>query len=188
MDLGAYANIENLNELMAVNGISVPRLRGLRLMKDEKPFNEEDKKKWADRIGLEECEFACCSRFLYNSNWHEYSDSTTRIRHKYLQYDNDKSLPIGVKWNKIHGKKRKVFKYKMKMAKRRVDATAKAFNKYCSREDVLYIHARIGGNNWKYYDGNEIAKQSWFLEKVDDPFDETYCDIYALIDPIIEKI
>ena len=55
------------------------------------------------------------------------------------------------------------------------------WNKYVGRDDVLYIHARIGGNNWNYYDGPELARQPWFLEKVDDCFDSTYCDIYAKI-------
>ena len=58
------------------------------------------------------------------------------------------------------------------------------FNKYCGRDDVLYIHARIGGGNWPYYDGPELSKQPWFIEKVDDAFDSTYCDIYAKIKPL----
>jgi hypothetical protein len=45
------------------------------------------------------------------------------------------------------------------------------------------IHARIGGNNWEYYDGDEtVATKPWFLEKVDDEFDSTYCDIYVRFD------
>ena len=55
------------------------------------------------------------------------------------------------------------------------------WNKYVGRENVLYIHSRIGGTNWDYYNGNELTKQPWFLEKVDNYFDSTYCDIYALI-------
>ena len=42
MDLGAYAQIEDLNELMIINGISVPRLRGLRLMRDQERLTKED--------------------------------------------------------------------------------------------------------------------------------------------------
>lgn len=45
------------------------------------------------------------------------------------------------------------------------------------------IHARIGGtsdtSNWVSYGGpDNIATQPWFLEKVDDNWDPTYCDIY----------
>lgn len=57
----------------------------------------------------------------------------------------------------------------------------KTYNKYCGRADVLYIHARIGGANWDCYGGREIEKQLWFIERVDDGFDNTYCDIYARI-------
>lgn len=55
------------------------------------------------------------------------------------------------------------------------------FNKYVGRDDVLMVHARIGGGNWEYYGGPELAKQPWFIEKVDDSYDNTYCDIYVQI-------
>lgn len=59
----------------------------------------------------------------------------------------------------------------------------KVFNSYCGRTDVYMIHARIGGNNWDYYDGDEtVATKPWFLERVDDEFDSTYCDIYVRFD------
>lgn len=33
--------------------------------------------------------------------------------------------------------------------------------------DVIRIHARIGGDNWIYYDGPELSRNTWFVEKVD---------------------
>lgn len=60
--------------------------------------------------------------------------------------------------------------------------TLETFNKYVGRCDILYIHARIGGGNWSHY-RDQVDGQTWFLEKVDDPYDDTYCDIYAKIDP-----
>ena len=60
--------------------------------------------------------------------------------------------------------------------------TFETFDKYSGRSDVLYIHARIGGGNWHSY-RDQVKGQPWFLEKVDDPYDTTYCDIYAKIDP-----
>ena len=62
----------------------------------------------------------------------------------------------------------------------KVIAQFEMFNKYVGREDV---HSRIGGDNWNYYGGPELEKQPWFLEKIDDYYDNTYCDIYAKIDP-----
>jgi hypothetical protein len=56
------------------------------------------------------------------------------------------------------------------------------FNKYIGRDDILYVHARIGSGNWPAY-RDEVVNQPWFLEKIDDAFDPTYCDIYAKIDP-----
>ena len=55
------------------------------------------------------------------------------------------------------------------------------FNRYAGKQGVLYIHARIGGYNWCPYGGKDLAKQDWFIEKVDDAIDSTYCDIYARV-------
>ena len=44
--------------------------------------------------------------------------------------------------------------------------------------DILYAHARIGGCNWEYY-AEEVLMKPWFIEKCDDPWDSTYCDIYC---------
>ena len=181
MDLGAYAQIDDLNNVMTVNGISVPRLRGLRLMKDQKLASEEDIQNIIYRQWMWLCEQACCSDFTFDAGWSEYSARTRRLEKKYLIKDKDNNT-VGIKWNKIHGKKRKLFKYCKKQAEKRVRNTFNTFNKYCGREDVLYIHARIGGLNWYPYGGKNIAKQPWFIEKVDDYFDETYCDIYAKVD------
>lgn len=61
------------------------------------------------------------------------------------------------------------------------------FNHYVGQDGVYMIHARIGGtsetSNWVSYGGpTEIATQPWFLEKVDDNWDCTYCDIYVTTD------
>ena len=116
MDLGAYMQIGDLEQLAKANNIEVPRLRGYRLMKDEEPLSAKQIKEMAKEIGITE----------------------EKVKH---QYD--------------------------------------VFNKYAGKENILYIHARIGGGNWDCFGGNELTKQPWFLEKVDDCFDCTYCDIYA---------
>ena len=42
MDLYAYKQIENLQAIADRNGISVPRCRGYRLMRNEEPATPED--------------------------------------------------------------------------------------------------------------------------------------------------
>lgn len=181
MDLGAFSQIEDLQKVMADNHIFVPRLRGLRLMKNETPLTTEKIDEVANRIGLLNCQDACCSRFLFEPNYIELSSETRAVEKKYLIKDKDDYKILGIRWDKVHGYKRKIFKYRIRKAKERTYKQYSIFNKYCGRDDVLYIHARIGGQNWENYDGPELAKQPWFLEKVDDAFDETYCDIYAKI-------
>ena len=77
----------------------------------------------------------------------------------------------------------KDLKFEIKKAKKRIIQQYGMWNKFCGKPDVLYIHSRIGGNNWAYYGGPNLITLPWFLDKVDDHFDSTYCDIYAKIDP-----
>ena len=42
MDLGAYANIDRLEETIKKNNIVIPRMRGLRLMSEEELVTAED--------------------------------------------------------------------------------------------------------------------------------------------------
>lgn len=168
MDLGAYIQIDDLNHILVENNIYVPRLRGLSLMKDEVPCSQEDIDTSVNFIWL----------------WHCYNCEDKNI-YKHIIYTKDKNGykdRTGINWRAIHGKTRKRCRFYLKKAKRKVTNFYEIHNKYCGHEDVLRIHARIGGNNWKWYGGpTDIAKQPWFLEKVDNYFDSTYCDIYAKI-------
>jgi hypothetical protein len=149
-------------------------------MSDETPLSKAEIEKTAYEYGIHKCEDLCHSNFIINSNWHRYSWKTDKIAHKYMIMD-EHEYPKAVNWKALHGKKKKLFKFAMKIAKKRVLKTFNAYNKYCGQKNILYIHARIGGGNWEYFGGAEIAKQPWFIEKVDDWFDCTYCDIYAKI-------
>ena len=189
MDLYAYTRIDELEKIAKENNIEVPRLRGYRLMSEEEKVSD----KYIDN--LKNC---CETRVLKDlcsayPNWslnpiyHYLNNHTHYLYDKYCikKYTEDGRFAyVGVKWNKIHGKKRKILKYAIKKQKQAIQEQYDMWNKYVGRDDVLYIHARIGGNNWSYFNGNEITRQSWFLGKADDYFDCTYCDIYAKINKI----
>lgn len=183
MDLGAYVMIDDLEEVMKANNIEIPRLRGLRYMAVEEPISKaaiEDHWEW---IGVSRCEDYCRNGFHMNSNWITLSTYTDMVVDWHMIRDKN-NHPIGIRWDRTHGKKRKMFKYAFRKAKERVIKQDEMFNKYCGRDDVLYIHARLGAGNWRYYDCDNIIKsQPWYLEHIYDSFDPTYCDIYAKIDP-----
>ena len=176
MDIGAYTQIENFGKLASDNGIAVPRLRGYRLMKDE------EKVTWKDLAG-EDFEFFLTKSLVTsvpfwnaNSNCSTYSAETRRLLNYYC--------PNGeVCWEKIHGWKRRTLKTLIKREKQKYIKQAEVWNKYAGKENILYIHARIGGGNWPYY-YQEVVHQPWFLEKVDDADDSTYCDIYAKLETL----
>ena len=185
MNLTAYSQIEDLMPVLQSTGIEIPRLRGLGLMKNEEPVSKTDLDEILHSMEIlavqNLCEsfpawdfYSCCS---------EYCPATDRRIKKYMILDKDGD-PIGIRWDRIHGKKRKIAKYAIKQYKKAVIDNINVFNKYAGRDDVLFVHARIGGDNWNYFNGPSIvASHPAFLEKVDDYFDSTYCDIYLKIDP-----
>ena len=52
MDLGAYAQIPDLDKVLQDNNIDIPRLRGLRLMKNEEPITRKEMDEIAIDHGL----------------------------------------------------------------------------------------------------------------------------------------
>lgn len=193
MNLAAYLQIDDLDGLAKANGIEVPRLRGYELMAEKKPISADELAGNLRAAEMQAYKDYCEARPVgaMNPRYFEYSSETKRIKDRYLlQKAEMRSFngetyevknTVGFRWDKLHGKRRKVLKYLVKKAKRRMLENVSAWNRYAGRSDVLYIHARIGGNNWRYYGGEELSRQPWFIERVDDPWDSTYCDIYARI-------
>ena len=174
MDLGAYANIgeDKIEQIVKANGIYVPRLRGYRLMEDEEKV---DLNEVCSKEDLQCVEKLCTSRPFWNVNayTYEFSSTTDYIKNYFIQGNT-------IRWDRIHGWKRKVLKTYIHNEKKKITNQYRIWNKYAGRKDILYIHARIGGNNWRSY-FQEVVNQPWFIEKVDDSYDSTYCDIYAKI-------
>ena len=190
MDLYAYSNIPNLEALAESNGIVVPRLRGYSLMSDEAPLSAERIERAVQSHIGGIYERACESepRFRPDSTWFAYSRATDKLKRKYIitevvkddEYDFEYEKVVGFRWDLIHGKNRKAIKFAVKKARRAVENYYRIYNKYAGRNDVLRVHARIGGGNWRDY-FQQVVDKPWFLEKVDDYFDDTYCDIFAKI-------
>ena len=187
MDLYAYAQIDELDELAKKNGISVPRLRGYRLMKDEKPITAEDWKEIRHDIEIDVMEMLCESEWG-RDKWGRWLTDSTRAKcayHiknyecRYMSEDEDGYKEPEIRWDRLKGKKKRIFITHVKNALRKYKKQYDVWNKYCGRDDVLYIHARLGSSNWSGYNGGQLANQPWFLEHVDDGYDCTYCDIYA---------
>ena len=178
MDLYAYSQIQSIDEIAKKNNIYCPRLRGYRLMKDEEPVADEfwKSEKHMARI----VEDLCMSIPFWTDNaaWHEYSERTDMLKDYYVQGDEkDKKI----RWDRIHGWKRRALKTAIHNDSARYKRQYDTWNKYAGEEGILYIHARIGGNNWKSY-YQEVVNEPWFIEKVDDASDSTYCDIYASVE------
>lgn len=185
MDLGAYIQIDALDGIAKKNGIEVPRLRGYRLMKVEKPVTKEEIEQIKKSAAVEEAKELIEQPPFWYSNpfWYDYRKKVNRKREYYLTSEIDeegKQRFTGIRWDRIHGKKRKALKFAIKQRQKGIQKQFDTWNKYAELDGILYIHARIGGGNWLYY-GDEVSEKPWFLEKVDDWWDCTYCDIYAKV-------
>lgn len=185
MDLYAYTQIDSLYDILSSTGIDIPRLRGLRLMLEEEPISDDDIAEAIhdEQMYVAERAIQSVPKWSPNSNVTRYNRETDRACRKYLVYDAD-GRATAIHWELIHGQHRRNMKHAMKITKRRVLDSFGTFNRYAGRDDILCVHARIGGRNWSYYNrGGAVSGSDAFIEKVDDMFDDTYCDIYLRIDP-----
>lgn len=182
MDLGACIQISDLEEIAKQNGIEIPRLRGYRLMKNEKPVSQEKIKQMQKDCEIYIVENLCeALPFWSASAIAEISIRTDYIKKHFLVENKDGDY-VGIRWDRIHGWKRKILKFEIKKQKRVIQRQFDMWNKHAGRSDVLYIHSRMGGGNWDSYDKKlEITRQPWFLDRIDDCWDSTYCDFYAKI-------
>lgn len=173
MDLGAYVQKDgDLNELAKANGIEVARLRGYRLMANEKPWTEQEIEKM--RKDMEGTYW-----------WMESSENPDWGEHTCKEYQNGYRPPT---WNKVfdfepdkkdpegdYVKRNIGLFHKISCLNGRITEQARCWNAYAGKEGVLYIHSRCG-KGWKDY-----RNEPWFLDACLDAFDPTYCDIYAKV-------
>ena len=183
MDLGAYVQIKDIEPLVQKNGIDVSRVRGYRLMKDEKPVSELELKDIINDNACYKIEemLSLDMEFFRLTGLKAYSGETPAIKKKkYLyEYKIGEDYKVGVKWNNVHGKLRKRMKFIYKQVKKGVYDQYGIWNKYAGQDNVLYIHAKLGSWNWSDKWHKDCASEDWYLDSCDDSFDRAYCDIYA---------
>ncbi len=177
MDLYAYSQIGDLEHLLEENKIDIPRLRGLRLMSDEKIITDEETN---ERISEEQKEYAI-GWLKQHCDWC-WSSWKEHKRHKSFIYgknERGERVVVDVDFSKVHGRDRKHIKHHWKMIAKRYISQYEVWNKYVGK-NVLYVHARLGSSNWSDYKIDE--KHPMFLERIDDAWDSSYCDIYYDLD------
>lgn len=189
MDLGAYMQIEDLDEIAKRNGIEVPRLRGYRLMKNEEHISQEEIYKMVkdNEPYIVKNLIEATPYWRYNCYWYGSGSKTEKLKKNYLVYkeihedDFTYRKPVKIRWDRIHGWKRKELKFALKKEKKKILTQWNTWNKYIGREDVLYIHARLGSGCWAQEARQDTIYQDWVLDVADDADDMSYCDIYAKI-------
>lgn len=115
MDIGAYAKINDLSTILDSTGINIPRLRGLRLMAMEERITEEEIKEMTASAEVDAVEdlVRACPPWSVNSDCHSYCKRTDDNLKRFLVYtkkENGYERPTAVRWEKIHGTRRKKIK------------------------------------------------------------------------------
>lgn len=176
---GHDREMQKLTELMNKNNIVIPRFRGCCFMSNAERISIDDDK---ENISIYSVIDLCESEPFWtpNTGTNVWDWKTDSLKKYYLIVNKEQFSYSGIRWDRIHGWKRKVLKTYIHNEIARRQKEINVWNKYVGREDVLYISARIGGGNWPYY-YREVVNKPWFLEKVDDSVDSSYCSIYAKI-------
>jgi len=92
MDLGAFVQIEVLDNQAKKNGIEIPRLRGYRLMADESKITPCEIKQRMNEMAVTVCEQLCTAEPFWTSrcDFRVYNSWTDRLRDYYLIRDQAK--------------------------------------------------------------------------------------------------
>lgn len=175
MDLGAYAQINTLDGVLNAVGVTIYRLRGLRLMKFEELITQEEIDEQINHEKVQTVE-----TWLKQHSFGTWSSWKDDKRHLAFIYDKDGDV-IDYDFSKVHGKDRKIIKFEFKKLNKKYKAQFDLFNKYVGK-NVLYVHARQGGLNRAYCEMAEVEKHPRWLGDIDDAWDCTYCDIYFNLD------
>lgn len=175
MDLGAYAQINTLDKVFNAVDVTIYRLRGLRLMKFEKLITQE---KIDERINHEKVQTV--ETWLKQHSFDCWTSWRDDNKHPAFIYDKNNRV-VDYDFSKIHGKDRKRIKFEFKKLNKKYKAQFDLFNKYVGK-NVLYVHARQGGNNRFYCGMPLVEKHPRWLSDIDDAYDCTYCDIYFDLD------
>lgn len=187
MDLYAFAQIPELKHLAEERGIDIPRLRGYRLMSEEDRFEQVEIDKLKRAAVAEVAEQLCRSKPFWSRTpeYREISRDTDRLRERYCVVETDAmglKECVDVRWDALDDNMREILLAAVEEKQQAIQKQFDTFNKYVGK-NVLYIHSRMGGGNWESYEHKEgITGQPWFLERVDDCVDGTYCDFYASLD------
>ena len=175
MDLYAYAQIDDFEALAKANGIDVPRLRGYRLMSEEDAISENAAAEMLRDAEADAVEDLCRADppFSVNPVAYTYSRRSDAIVETYIYKKSDRTAVV--RWDRLHGKRRKAAKFVIKQRKRAIRTQNGLWSRFAGQPDVLYIHSRIGCGF------RAFANQPWYLGGCVDSYDSTYCDIYASV-------
>lgn len=190
MDLGAYIQISDLEFLAKANNIEVERLRGYRLMREEKPVNIEQ---ICNDQEVELCEELCCMYWNPTSIISAYGPETKALCQKFInnfddKYNSDKKAPLSINWDAMSDTEKEILRNYIEARCADYKKQWELWNSFCGRNDVLYIHAKQGTSNWSATTFHDYEDKPWFLGACNDGYDSCYCDIYAKIEPFTGKL
>lgn len=120
MDLFGYLQIDRLQDVADKNGISIPRVRGYRLMSEEKAVTKEElQEDIVDSLAL------VYEKAIFHFKGNYSDEGVNKLKKKLFIRDyapitlsNGMTVSVGrtvdLRWNLLHGKNKKIMKYMVK--------------------------------------------------------------------------
>lgn len=172
-----YNIAKRVNDLIVeVTGVPLLPIQDARIMKNEEsPYDEDYIQHVIGRNEVAIVEHLIMSR--WSSRPKKKLLRSVKLMYKYIDYDKLIKTNNGIKWENLHGKKRKIAKYKIKKLRREIRKKYDTYNKYVGRDDVLYFHTIVDTNQY-----NELRHSQSYIEDIPDWYDPRYKDMYFKAD------
>lgn len=187
MDLYAYSQIDKYIKILEDKHISIPRLRGIRCMKNEELITNVDIENCLKQV----CFDSVIGELENDTSGERFHTCTLGKRYRGVVYGDKKyesvdgkigvisDVAVGVDWNDLPMGRLNLVVSSVSSSMKLIVQSCRTFNKYVGKENIYCVHCRIGGDNWKFFGGPKLRKKPWFLCKVDSVDDSTYCDVYV---------
>lgn len=173
--------IRTVFDIFETTGVAVPGIRSICVMKEEEKISLSE----IDRVMKREEVFIIDDLLSSYPRWtiHPYytrPKNKEKYVHKYIHSSEEEAY---VRWDRIHGKHRKIAKFECKKEKKRAKEAAGVFNKYVGKDDVICVYVFPQNRSDKEEWIKQIKSELSFLEINTDYDDPCIYNVYLKVDP-----
>lgn len=173
--------IKTVFDVFETTGVMIPGISAIRVMKEESKISLEEVIKIIkeQEVMIVEDLLSSYPRWTIQP-YYIRSKNKEKYVHKYIHSGEEEMY---VRWDRIHGKHRKIAKFECKKREKKVKKAADVFNKYVGRNDVICVYTYLPKRSDKEEWIKLIKSETSFLEISTDYNYPCIYDIYLKVDP-----